>query len=88
MASTIANAQYTPGPVPTNTSDLPRYLKDEFDKIAAATSRLADGHLEISYAPPTRPRSGDFRNADGVQWNPGSGAGFYRFNGTTWVFLG
>ena len=26
--------------------------------------------------------------ADGTNWNPGSGAGLYRYDGSTWVFIG
>jgi len=26
--------------------------------------------------------------ADGTNWNPGSGEGFYRYTGSAWVFVG
>ncbi len=79
---------YAPGPVPTDPKELQNYLQDEFIKIQAAIERMAAGHLDKVYAAPTKPRDGDFRYADGTTWNPGSGIGFYRYNGSTWVFLG
>ena len=83
---------YAAGPVPdpnkTSAKDLQLYLVNEFSAIQAAIGLLAAGHLDKSYAAPTKPRDGDFRYADGTSWNPGSGAGFYRYNGSAWVFLG
>lgn len=87
MASSIASMQYTPGPVPTNSADLPRYLKEEFDAIKAAIDRVAEGYFPVVYSPPAKPRVGMVRNADGVMWNPGAGGGLYRYDGT-WKFLG
>lgn len=39
-------------------------------------------------AAPERPRKGLVVYADGSTWNPGSGEGVYRYNGSAWVFLG
>jgi len=79
---------YAPDPVPNNTGEIPAYLLREFTAIQSAIGLLAAGHLDKSFAAPAKPRDGDFRYADGANWNPGSGAGFYRFNGAAWVFLG
>lgn len=85
----LSSAQYEPGPVPSDAADLPRYLNDEFLKVAAAIKLLSVGHIDPSYAPPDKPRDGDFRYAK-APWNPGSGDGVYLYNGTTnqWKFLG
>lgn len=84
-----SSASYTPGPVPTDTKDMPRFIREELDKIAAAMALLAAGHLDKSYAAPLRPRDGDIRYAAGApDWNPGSGQGIYYFNGTIWTLLG
>ncbi len=83
-----SSAFYAPGPVPVEPKDIPLYLQQEFEKIQAAVNRLADGHLDKIHAAPSKPRDGDFRYADGTNWNPGSGIGFYRYNGSAWVFLG
>lgn len=86
---TIATIQYSPGPMP---SDLPpsaqRYLEEELGKIAVAIQRLAEGHIDVTYAPPLKPRAGDIRYADGTQWNPGSGRGLYLHNGMNWSWFG
>jgi hypothetical protein len=80
---------YTPGQVPTDPADLPRYLREEFDRIAAAVALLAAGHLDKQTVAPLKPRDGDVRYAAGAPgWNPGSGQGIYYFNGTIWKFLG
>lgn len=84
----IGSVFYAPSPVPGDVTDLPRYIEVEMVKIQAAIDLLAQGHLDKSYAAPSKPRDGDFRYADGTTWNPGSGIGFYRYNGSAWVFLG
>lgn len=79
---------YAPAPIPSDVESLNRYLLDELIKIQAAISGLASGHLDKSYAAPTKPRAGDIRYADGTTWNPGSGEGVYYYNGTIWKLLG
>lgn len=84
----LGSVQYRPGQVPTDPSRLENYLREEFDKMAAAISALALGHIDPTTVAPKKPRRGDFRYADGVMWNPGSGEGAYLFNGTIWKFWG
>lgn len=80
---------YTPGPVPTDPRELPRWLREEHDKIAAAIKALADGHLETTCVAPPKPREGDIRLADGTGWNPtGSGSRFVGYRGGNWKELG
>ena len=76
---------YAAGPVPADPKELPRWLREELDKIAAAVKALADGHLETTYVAPAKPREGDIRLADGTQWNPtGSGGRFVGYRGGAW----
>lgn len=85
----IKSAGYSPSSVPYESKDIPRFLQDELIRISAAISALADGHIDKSYAAPSKPREGDLRYASGApNWNPGSGTGVYYYNGTAWVFLG
>jgi hypothetical protein len=72
--STIA---YLPGPVPADPKQIPRYLREEFEKIGSAIKALADGHVEMTHVAPPKPRDGDKRLSDGVNWNP-TGAGVPR----------
>lgn len=84
-SSTIS---YQPGDPPADPAQLPRFLREELAKLKAAYDSLADGFLPVVYAAPAKPRDGMLRNADGVLWDPGSGAGLYRFGGGTWHYLG
>jgi hypothetical protein len=84
-SSTIS---YQPGDPPADPAQMQRYLREELMRIKAMFDALAAGHLDKTYAPPAKPRDGDTRYADGTLWNPGSGAGFYYFNGAIWKLLG
>lgn len=86
--TSIASMVFEQVQPPSDPAQLQRYLIELEQRISAALNSLAAGHLDITYSPPAKPRDGDFRHADGTTWNPGSGKGFYRFNGTTWIFLG
>lgn len=82
----LSTAQYQPGPPPTDPTQLPRYLTEEFQKIAVAVELLQLGHKDVTYEAPARPRLGDFRLSDGVNWNP-LALGVPKmvwYNGTTW----
>lgn len=37
---------------------------------------------------PKKPRDGVLAMADGVNWDPGSGAGFYGYRAGSWRFFG
>lgn len=81
---------YQPGTPPDDPAQLPRFLREELLRLKAAYDALADGFLPVVYSAPAKPRAGMLRNADGMQWDPGSGAGVYRYDDTTssWKFLG
>lgn len=83
-----STVSYSPGVTPTDPEQFQRYVTEELAAIAAAIRGLAAGHLDKITVAPTKPRDGNYRYADGINWNPGSGEGFYRYNGTTWKFLG
>ena len=74
--------RYSPAPVPDNAKDLPAYLRQEFSRMPAIISNIADGHYDESNAVPSKPRAGDVRYADGTNWNPGSGEGLYLYLST------
>lgn len=58
-----------------------RRISESFGKVDAIEL------VEINVAP-ARTREGMIVLADGTNWNPGSGAGFYGFRGGAWVLLG
>lgn len=84
-------ALYQPEPVGPVASleDLTKYVEQELRQIAAVFSGGAERiRLEELHAEPARPRDGEVVLADGTDWNPGSGAGFYGYRGGSWVLLG
>jgi len=44
--------------------------------------------LTTLHVAPSKPQEGMVILADGTDWNPGSGAGFYGYYGSSWVKLG
>lgn len=85
----LGSVAYSPNQVPDDPAALPMFLKDELAYIAAQIRLLALGHIDVQYSAPLKPRRGDIRYADGIQWNPGGGEGMYFFNGSgVWTQLG
>ncbi len=76
-------ARYIPG----NVSNAE--LAAELAKIAQAME-TPDPFISLDtlYAAPKKFREGTIVKADGVTWNPGSGAGVYCRRGAAWTFLG
>lgn len=65
-----------------------QYFQDQLTQISGAINALATGHIDPTYAPPAKTFEGDVRLADGANWNPGSGMGFYAYYNAGWHFLG
>lgn len=67
----------------------PEWLREELESF---TRSHLEGHdfymLNELHVAPVRPRLGMLVLADGTNWNPGSGAGFYGYYGGSWVKLG
>lgn len=80
---------YDRGIAPTDPAEFQAFVMEELAKIQR-DSYAAQNIFRLnplSVAPP-KPRKGDHFYADGTNWNPGSGEGTYRYNGTAYVFLG
>lgn len=80
---------YDNAPVPFKLEDLPRFLEEQL-QIIAEESRLPSAErirLEELNAAPDRPSNGDIAYADGTNWNPGSGEGFYGYENGSWTKL-
>ncbi len=84
----LGTAYYAPGVAPSEPDQFRRFMEEELRRISAAITLVAAGHIDKTYAAPTKPREGDVRLADGTTWNPGSGAGVYAYYGSAWHFLG
>lgn len=80
---------YQPGSVPDDPAQLPRYVRELENRMAATFAALAAGHLDRIYTLPAKPRDGDVRYLDG-SIAPGSARGIYFYDGPTitWKPLG
>ena len=78
---------YTPQNVPQDPAQLPGFLMVELENISRAVNASTWKLDPLSVAPP-KPRDGLVALADGTNWNPGSGAGFYGYRAGAWRFLG
>lgn len=78
---------YIPRQPPTDPAQLPGFFRDELNNVARGT--VTDLlQLQPQAVAPPKPRAGLLTEADGTNWNPGSGAGLYIFRAGAWVFLG
>lgn len=64
-------------------------VRQEFELVARAMTEPNDLILlDTLYVAPSKPREGMIALADGTNWNPGSGAGFYGYHSGSWNKLG
>ena len=78
---------YQPAAPPAGTEEykaLTDWVEGELKAIAAALVEIDGLKIPILSVSPAKPRSGMVAYADSVSWNPGSGAGFYGFVGSSW----
>ena len=77
---------YQPLGVPDDPKAIPGFLQGELRRLmkASATPYL---QLDVYHKAPDKPREGMIICADGSDWNPGAGAGFYGFSGGVWNSL-
>ena len=85
-------AQYEPGPssFDTDPSKLQHYVLDELRRLSEVLEGVENVQLVKQHVEPTKRVDGLLLRADGTNWNPGSGAGVYYWDGdaSAWVFLG
>lgn len=84
----IGDVFYVPGIVPDDPKQMRQFMQDELYRIKVAVDALAAGHFTQVHVAPLRPRQGDTRLADGVDWDPGSGQGVYTYYNAAWHKLG
>jgi hypothetical protein len=75
---------FRPGPAPKGDE----YAAREFEKVAGELALFTHLPLKVLAVEPAKPRDGWIVCANGSDWNPGSGAGFYGRSAGAWVFLG
>ncbi len=74
------------GTVPSDPVDIPAYLQRVIPLITTSLVALDDIERKHDVLP-EKPTEGLTRWADGTNWNPGSGAGLYRYVGGSWVLI-
>ena len=80
---------YVPGSPPQGVTDqaLRDWMERELTAIASALREIDGLKVPVLSVSPAKPRSGDVAYADSVNWNPGSGAGFYGYVGSSWRLM-
>lgn len=68
--------------------EVAEYLFQQFQDISAAFLGIENILLSELNAEPEKPRTGMIVLADGTNWDPGSGAGFYGWHSGSWNKLG
>jgi hypothetical protein len=82
---------YTPKypPINPDVRSLADYAVNELQSVAQAQADPRDFfQLNVLNVAPKKPRAGMVVEADGTNWNPGSGAGCYIYRASAWVKLG
>lgn len=82
---------YNPTPPPRTRPELQEiydYLEQELQSIAREMNETLNLDLRTTYSAPDRPREGMIVQADGTSWNPGAGAGTYKYQSGAWVKFG
>ena len=80
---------YQPALPPNDPAQLPGFLSQEFLRIKQALEASQPYVLlQVLHAVPGKIFEGMVVEADGADWNPGSGAGCYIRRSAAWVKLG
>lgn len=80
---------YVPRNVPPDPAALPEFLQQELLNIQKAWQAAAPFvYLQPLHVEPARLFNGLVVLADGTDWNPGSGAGYYGYRNGAWRLLG
>jgi hypothetical protein len=77
-------ARYVPSNEPNEERGLRAWIAGELRRVAAAFAEQDTVQLAVRGVEPSRPRPGMLACADGVAWDPGSGAGIYEYRGGVW----
>lgn len=65
-----------------------QWCVEEFRRIAVELNGVTLVQLPELDVEPSKRRDGMVVLADGTNWNPGSGAGYYGYQDGSWTFLG
>lgn len=84
----MATSEYQPGSAAllSVAGDVRRFLDEELRRIADKVN-AGEIYAQPLAAEPAKPENGVIVYADGTNWNPGSGQGFYGYENGSWVKL-
>jgi hypothetical protein len=79
-------ADYAPVPYhgKGDAKSLQEWVERELTQIARTFQSFTQTQLEVLNVAPSKPREGMVVFADGTNWNPGSGRGFYGYRSGSW----
>lgn len=80
---------YAPEPPPRAVDDLLRYVADELDRISGTFTALEVPFIKLTeqHVAPDKPEKGQIYYADGTDWDPGAGEGYYGYTSAGYVKL-
>jgi len=73
--------------VPLDPENIPDYLIRLVQRIDDFMQDFNASFYNITYVEPYAPQELDIFYADGLIWDPGSGAGLYQYRSAAWVAL-
>lgn len=80
---------YSPESPPNSLDELRAYVLRELQRISGTFQAGVDAiYLPTLHSEPAKPRNGMIVLADGTDWDPGSGGGYYGYYNSAWQFLG
>ncbi|WP_343735340.1 hypothetical protein [Acidovorax sp.] len=80
---------YTPGQIPQDAASLVPFLYQELQRISRSMSEQREYlYLAPLSVEPSKRFEGLIVLADGTNWNPGAGAGYYGYHSNAWNKLG
>lgn len=80
---------YSPEPVPLDRNEHRAWIERELRRISGEFEAGVEVVLlMVRHVSPDKPRDGMVVLADGTDWNPGSGGGYYGYRAGSWRFLG
>jgi len=80
---------YSPQIPPNNPAELPAWIAAELKRLKESLDAPQESlTLQVTHVAPVRVKDGDIYEADGTNWDPGTGAGTYIRRAGAWVKLG
>lgn len=80
--------QFLAKPVPADPDKIAQWAQQQFDDLTRSLQQTPLLWLKQVNVEPTKVRDGMIVLADGSDWNPGSGQGFYGYYASAWHKLG